>query len=179
MSMRINSYGNVNDAKWLKDEQLKAMQGYKEKLQGDGDTEYEEKFFGREPVLKDEYISREEQDLRPSGLYRFSQNEKGCPKVLFEDPKKAVSQNQKESNGISLAESEKGGEKCSVNTDQVDREIKRLKEKKEALEQQIRMHSDDEKEVRELEEKLEQVERELSRKDNDTYRKQKAVVFEE
>lgn len=64
-------------------------------------------------------------------------------------------------------------ENCTCNTDQVDREIEKLKRKKEELEQQIHCETGDAKR-RELEKKLAQVESELSRKDNDTYRRQHA-----
>ena len=63
-------------------------------------------------------------------------------------------------------------EVCVCNTDKVDREIEKLKEKKRELEQQIRSASGDERKIQELEKKLAQVEQELSQKDNDTYRKQ-------
>lgn len=68
-------------------------------------------------------------------------------------------------------------EKCVANSDKVDREIKKLKEKKQQLEQQIRSASGDEKKIRELEKKLAQVENELSQKDNDTYRRQNTSVI--
>ena len=61
-------------------------------------------------------------------------------------------------------------------TDKVEREIRKLKEKQQQLEQQIRAASGDEEKVRELERKLAQVEGELSQKDNDAYRKQNASV---
>lgn len=69
----------------------------------------------------------------------------------------------------------KSEEKCVGNTDRVDREIRKLKEKKQQLMQQIRMASGDEEKVRELEKKLAQVESELSQKDNDSYRRQHTV----
>lgn len=69
-------------------------------------------------------------------------------------------------------------EKCTGSTDQVDREIKKLKEKKKQLEQQIQSAAGDEKKVRELKEKLAQVENELSQKDNDTYRRQHSTFSE-
>ena len=67
-------------------------------------------------------------------------------------------------------------EECTVNTDKADREIEKLKEKKEQLEQQINSASGDEGKVRELEKKLAAVEKELAQKDNDAYRRQNAVI---
>ena len=59
-------------------------------------------------------------------------------------------------------------------TDKVDREIEKLKEKKARLEQEIRTAEDDQK--KRLEQELRQVEAELAQKDNDNYRRQNAVV---
>lgn len=100
---------------------------------------------------KDEYISSEKSGKKPAGLYRVGRDENGNRKIFYE-------------------------EKCVTNTDKVDREIKKLKEKKLQLEQQIKSASGDEKKIRELEKKLAHVENELSQKDNDTYRKRHASV---
>lgn len=69
----------------------------------------------------------------------------------------------------------KPAQNCVGNTDKVDQEIKKLKEKKQELEQQLRSACGDEKKIRELEKKLARAEQELSRKDNDAYRKQHSV----
>ena len=86
---------------------------------------------------------------------------------------------------------EKPEEKCVTDTDKVDRETGKLKEKKQQLKQQLRSVSGDEtpcgypsvssgnnkeNKIRELEKKLAQVENELRRKDNDTYRRQNASI---
>ena len=116
------------------------------------------------PLPKDEYISSEKSGNKPSGLYRVEQDENGNPKVLYDDPKKVQ---KKSATGKA--------EECTTNTDAVDREIEKLKEEKRQLEQQIQAETDDEK-VKELEKKLAQVEAELNQKNNDTYRRQNAVV---
>ena len=64
---------------------------------------------------------------------------------------------------------------CTGNTDQVDREIRKLKEKAQQLEQQIQAASGDEEKKAALEKKLAQVKSELSQKDNDTYRRQHTI----
>ena len=66
-------------------------------------------------------------------------------------------------------------ETTTVNTDQVDREIERLKQKKQALEQQIRT-AQNEQQREALERELQMIESALSFKDNDTYRKQNSIV---
>lgn len=133
--------------------------GEAEKVQGGTDRE---KGF---PVLKDEYIDSENSDRKVSGLYRLGQDEKGNPKVLYEDPEKRAK-----------GEPVKPAEECTGSTDQVDREIEKLKAQKKQLEQQVKAAKGDEKKTKELEKKLAQVEAELNRKDNDAYRKQHMVV---
>ena len=125
-------------------------------------------------IPKDEYISSEKSGARPSGLYHMEQDGNGNRRVLYDDPKKPNSRNE---NGNGRPETSSGSreddvEKCTANTDKVDREIEKLKEQKQQLEQQIRAAFGDEEKRRELEMKLEQIERELSQKDNDTYRRQ-------
>lgn len=75
-------------------------------------------------------------------------------------------------------EKARGREKCTTDTDQVDREIKQLREKKRQLEQQLERAVGDEKRCRELEKQLAQINAELGRKDNDTYRRQHARTSE-
>lgn len=145
------------------------------------------KVFDKVSEPHDEYISSEKSGEKPSGLYRVGQDENGSRKIYFEDPNRSGHKDEKEQPQISRGSSKKDGdgrapkagadhpekseEKCVGNTDKVDREIRKLKEKKKQLEQQIQSASKEEK-VQELEKKLAQVENELSRKDNDTYRRQ-------
>lgn len=105
------------------------------------------------PVQKDEYISSEKSGSRTGGLYRMGQDKNGNPKVMYDNPKK-----------------------CTTNTNKVDMEIEKLKEQKQQLEQQIRAASGDEEKIKELENKLSRIEEKLSQKDNDTYRRQHAVI---
>ena len=140
---------------------------YLEKMQSKAEQVKETENQGNEnsiPVPKDEYISSEKSGNKPSGLYRMGQDENGNPKILYDDPKKVP---KKSATGKA--------EECTTNTDAVDREIEKLKEEKRQLEQQIQAETDDEK-VKELEKKLAQVEAELNQKNNDTYRRQNAVV---
>ena len=66
-------------------------------------------------------------------------------------------------------------EKTTINTDDVDREIKHLKERKRQLEEQINAEQD-EQQKRVLEQELKTIESMLSFKDNDAYRRQHALV---
>lgn len=162
MSMEISS--NYKDYK----------NDYLEKVQAERDKTKE---VGKEqsasiPIPKDEYISSEKSGSKLSGLYHLGLDESGNPKVLYDDPKKVA-----KAKGITpKAEPAKKAEECTTNTDNVDREIQKLKEEKKQLEQQIRAMTGDEEKVKELEKKLAQIEGELSQKDNDTYRRQNAVI---
>ena len=124
----------------------------------------------RMPAM-DEYVPEEKQE--PSGRYWLGRDADGQPKVYFDDPERA---DDKPFDAPAPAKKPTGDktERCTGSTDQVDREIKRLKQRKETLEQQISSQTDDVK-IKELERKLAQVERELAQKDNDTYRRQHTV----
>lgn len=125
----------------------------------------------RFPVPKDEYISSEKSGSKPSGLYRLRKDAGGNPKVMYDAPKKAV----KEKEAPRKDEPAKEAEECTADTDNVDREIKELKEEKKRLEQQIRAAAGDEEKRKIFEKKLARIEGELRQKDNDTYRRQRAV----
>lgn len=156
----------------------------------------EQKRSARFAEPRDEYISSEKSGKKPTGLYRVEQDENGNRKIYFDDPNKAPRTEGKEvpkaeadavkAEGNSSAKTDgraskaegKDPEKpeiCVGNTDRVEREIRKLKEKKQQLEQQLQSASGDEKKVKELERKLAQVEQEISEKDNDSYRRQHTV----
>ncbi|MDE7478421.1 MAG: hypothetical protein K2M91_10805 [Lachnospiraceae bacterium] len=159
MAMEIN--GSYSPYRIDYEEQLKTKQQEKA-----GETTQKS---GEIPLPKDAYISSEEADRKPIGLYRLDRDENGNPTIQFDDPKKPVNAAQDKSPKASE-------ESCTANTDQVDKEIKNLKEEKKQLEQQLKAASADEEKTKNLEKKLAQVEAELSQKDNDTYRRQHAVV---
>ena len=83
-------------------------------------------------------------------------------------------ENLKEKDGPEKSDDKNHGPWCTVNTDKVDAEIKKLKEEKQQIEQQIK-RTDDENKCKELKKQLSQIESELSAKDNDAYRKQHAA----
>lgn len=71
---------------------------------------------------------------------------------------------------------EKDSETMTVNTDRVDAEIRKLKQQKEQLKQQIACSAHDPARVQQLEQQLARLEQELQAKDTDSYRRQHAVV---
>ena len=78
------------------------------------------------PSPHDEYIKSENSSDTASGLYKVVPDENGSYKILYDDPKAEASKSSEE--------------ECTVNTDKADREIKKIKENKEQLEQQINLY---------------------------------------
>ena len=152
MSMEISS--NYKD---YKNEYLDRVQTGQDKVkESSQDQRGEDKNEGI-PVPKDEYISSEKSGSKPSGLYRLGQDENGNPKVMYDDPKRVA----KAKDVQPKEEPAKKAEKCTTNTDNVDREIEKLKEEKKQLEQQIKAAAGDKEKVKVLEKKLAQIEGEL------------------
>ena len=170
MSMEVR--GNYKD---YANDYLERLQEEREKAkESEKEQDAENKNEGiRTP--KDEYINSEQSGRKPSGLYHMGKDENGNPKVMYDDPKKADGADKKRQ-PKSADSPEDDTEEVTGNTDAVDREIEKLKKQKQQLEQQIRAASGDEEKTKELEKKLAQVESELSQKDNDTYRRQHAVI---
>ena len=117
----------------------------------------EEEPQGRRPKpMMDEYVPEEPRE--PSGRYWMGRDEDGQPKIYFDGP-----EGKKDK-----------GETWECNTDKVDREIEKLKKKRQELEQRLNAETD-EATIKDLERRLAQVERELKMKDSDAYRRQNAV----
>ena len=97
----------------------------------------------------DEYIPGEKRE--PIGLYKLTHDDEGNPIIEFDDPMKADNVSPQEAEGPSKeaapAKGEPGrkAETCTTNTDKVDREIEKLKEERDQLEQQIRTTKDPDK----------------------------------
>lgn len=113
---------------------------------------HEENAAGKANANRDEYIPSE--DKEPIGLYSVESDENGEPRISFDKGNEPVGQ-------------------TTANTDNVDREIKRLREKAQSLQQKLR--SADENSAADIQRQLEQVTAELAQKDNDQYRRQNAV----
>jgi hypothetical protein len=189
MAMQIYGnydYSQTNYAEKVKEKQV-AERAEKVK-QADNATDVKGADKLSEP--QDEYISSEKSGKKPNGLYRIGQDENGNRKIFFDDPNKSGRADGKKEPEVDEDRSKEaadgkepkvGGnnqgkpEKCVGNNDKVEQEIRKLKEKKQQLEQQMQSASGDEKKIQELEKKLRQVEQELSQKDNDSYRRQHTV----
>lgn len=129
-------------------------QGVKEARDGKEDTSLKEEEKSPVRRTKDEYVPGADRTPEPG---RLPEKDKEPDKA----PKKADG---------------KGPETYRGSTDKVDREIEKLKKRKEELEGQIRTEKDESR-VQSLERELAQVLRELSQKDNDGYRRRHTVVM--
>lgn len=118
---------------------------------------------------RDEYVPSEKDE--PIGLYSMEQDENGDPEIKFDDPNK-TDKSDKSPNADEPEKEKSESEECTCNTDKVDRELKRLREKAERLEQQLRSANDEE--AAKLQKQLAAVQSELSQKDNDSYRRSRA-----
>ena len=125
---------------------------------------------------KPEYISSEKSGKKPSGLYHMEQDKNGNPKIIFDTAKKAEEAESEQPKGAELKEvSDNDRVKVTIgNMDKVKNEIKKLKEEKKQLEQQLKMAAGNEQKTKDLKAKLAQVEAELSVKDTDEYKRQHA-----
>ncbi len=153
----------------------------------------EEESQGRQmkPVM-DEYVRSEPQE--PSGRYWMGRDEDGQPRICFDDRSRAADVPKQPEGAPEKPEADapeepdpadqgaKGpegtkdkGETWECNTDKADREIEKLKKKKEELEQRLNTETDEAR-IKALEQQLAQVESELRQKDNDTYRRQHTTV---
>ncbi len=131
----------------------------------------EEKVSPEDAAVKrkrDEYIPGEKET--PIGLYEPVPDEEGNPSLKFDSPDDGKDGDRKaeDKDGDKKAKSEK----CTCNTDKVDREIKKLKEKADQLEQRLRAADGEKAEA--LEKELARIQTELSQKDNDGYRRSQA-----
>ncbi|MDE7231399.1 MAG: hypothetical protein K2N56_13055 [Oscillospiraceae bacterium] len=109
----------------------------------------------------DKYIPSEEKE--PIGLYGVVPDENGEPRISFDkaEDKSADNKNEPEE------------ETVTANTDKVDREIKKLRDKAQLLSQKLQFA--DEGTASDIQRELEQVNAELAQKDNDEYRRQHTV----
>lgn len=111
-----------------------------------------------------------------AGVYKISRDDMGRPVVQTDEGRQGKPDRVREK------PDEQGDKptivKTTLNTDQVDREIDKLKQTQTKMEQQIAA-TKDEKEKQALQTKLEQVKAELKMKDNDAYRRQHMQITEQ
>ena len=97
-----------------------------------------------------------EEPHTPSGRYWPERDGEGRRSIRFDRPGEPEGEDPK-------------AERCMGSTDQVYREIERLKKRQQELERQLAAETDGQRRQT-LEKQLDQVEQELRQKDNDAYR---------
>lgn len=136
---------------------------------------------GIQGELRDRYAPEER--VEGTGRYAVEKDEEGSTVIRFDDPEKAA--REKEAAEAARKEAEEAEEKkerrqeeeTTINTDRVDREIERLKEEVEDLEQALH-YGGSLVDAEKVEEDLTFARFELRLKDNDTYRRANALVTE-
>ncbi len=131
-----------------------------------------------DPVAYEKYEKiRENREASPKGINdealfitRWAMRDELPNLSCWEDIDKRDKDIKVSSEGLS----DKASQTTTMDTNNVDREIEKLKNKKAQLEQQL--YSVGETKKKELEQELRQVEAELAQKDNDAYRRKNAVV---
>lgn len=144
----------INDTR-ANEIQTQAMTPTKYSTDGISEQEKEEN--------RDEYISSEEK--KPIGLYSVSPDDDGGRRVTYDAPDNSAERSETRGND--------DAETATANTDKVDREIKKLREKSQALSDKLR--SADPESADRIRSELDAVSRELAQKDNDLYRRQNTV----
>lgn len=121
----------------------------------------------------DEYVEGKGRQPSP-GLYEVKEDGEGGYQVSFQPYSEDGEEAAPAASGRDVPE----GSKTTVNTDKVDAEIRKLKEKRESLEQQLSQAQDsgDGQKAEALKRKLASADAEVSAKDNDAYRKQHAII---
>lgn len=115
---------------------------------------------GRAPAF-DRYEPAESPVRESAGVYEIVPDEEGKPSIRFDNPEEPAAPRSR-------------AEQTTTNTDRVDRELEQLRKKLEELQNRLRTAAPEQREA--LERQAGQVRRELEQKDNDTYRRQHAVV---
>lgn len=124
------------------------------------------------PARFDQFV-KEDSESTGAGIYSMEKDENGNPLVVFDSPQKPVQQSF-DREAVPADEKEPETMKCTVNTDKVDAEIKKLKEQEQTLQRQLRQ-AENREEKTALQKQLANIEAEVQKKDNDAYRKQNAT----
>lgn len=168
------------------------------KVEGTGKTEPSKP--SQPQGSQDEYIPSSDKQEKASGVYRLEKDENGNQKVTVDRPATAEKETEEQTESPAKNEessetaegSQKNGGKptksgeapksddegtssTTTNTDSVDAEIKKLKERKAQLQKQLQNAQGDENHRKNIEKQLAQVDAEIILKDSDAYRKQNAT----
>lgn len=149
------------------------------------EREDQPKTLPQEPVQDpDEYTQA---PPKPSaGLYYVGQDEEGQRQIFFDAPSDTPNaqnapEDAQDKEAYAAPAAPKKADKSetlTTDTDKVDAEIRRLRNRQSELKQQVNQAANDPERQAELQKKLNQAENELRAKDNDAYRRQNAQYTE-
>ena len=126
----------------------------------------------RTPQIQKPEEEAQSRPLKPVMDEYIPENPEAVPNLQTPEEEAPNAENPRQDKKAKGPEEEgKKEERCIANTDKVDREIEKLRKNQQELEQRLGSETDESK-IKNLKSQLNQVERELSRKDNDTYRRQ-------
>ena len=114
--------------------------------------------------------------IQNSGVYQSPETQKAQPAPAAPPAEEAPSRDDRivpEERAFDRYEPEDKRSTTTCDTGKVDRELENLRKRQEELEEQLRSAAPEQAEA--IQRQLDQVNRELSRKDNDSYRRQHAV----
>lgn len=162
------------------------------KVEGTGKTEPSKP--SQPQGSQDEYIPSVDKPEKGSGVYRLEKDGNGNQKVTVDRPateeKETEEQTESPAKNEESSETAEGSQKSggkptksddegtsstTTNTDSVDAEIKKLKERRAQLQKQLQNAQGDENQRKNIEKQLAQLDAEIILKDSDAYRKQNAT----
>ena len=134
--------------------------------------EYDPKAYKEYEELREKRENGGKEQAKEEAMFitRWSMRDKLPQLSCWED----MDKRKNDSDELGKSSDKTKSENTTINTDRVDEEIEKLKRRKAEIEQKLKTSGDEEKDRLEVE--LHMIQAELAQKDNDTYRRQNAIV---
>ena len=134
--------------------------------------EYDPKAYKEYEELREKRENGGKEQAKEEAMFitRWSMRDKMPQLSCWED----MDKRKNDSDELRKSSDKTKSESTTINTDRVDEEIEKLKRRKAEIEQKLKTSGAEEKDRLEVE--LHMIQAELAQKDNDTYRRQNAIV---
>ena len=134
--------------------------------------EYDPKAYKEYEELREKRENGGKEQAKEEAMFitRWSMRDKLPQLSCWED----MDKRKNDSDELRKSSDKTKSESTTINTDRVDEEIEKLKRRKAEIEQKLKTSGAEEKDRLEVE--LHMIQAELAQKDNDTYRRQNAIV---
>lgn len=134
--------------------------------------EYDPKAYKEYEELREKRENGGKEQAKEEAMFitRWSMRDKLPQLSCWED----MDKRKNDSDELKKSSDKTKSESTTINTDRVDEEIEKLKRRKAEIEQKLKTSGAEEKDRLEVE--LHMIQAELAQKDNDTYRRQNAIV---